>query len=431
MKTYRPTPAQINAARVLLGDAKNVLLYGGSRSGKTFAIVDYICTIAKMFPQSRQLITRKTLLAVRQSVGQDTMVNVCRDAHPNEQFIVHKADNYFTHENGSEIWMFGLEDHERADKILGKEFCTIYCNEASELSWDSVQIVRSRLAQNVPKLANRFICDCNPPSKSHWLYKLFIQKQHPTTNLPLHNPENYASMRLNPVDNKANLNDDYFTNVLDGFTGRFKKRFVEGEFTDDNEFALWKRASMIDPYRVAQMPSDLERIVIGVDPGTTNNENSDATGIIAAGVKTIGADDHFYILGDRTVRTTINDWAAAVVNYYQELQANYVIAETNQGGDMVEYALRNSTNSAIGRNMPIIKVHAKKSKLLRAEPVSQLYEQGRVHHVGELNDLEDEMCDYIGDANQDSPNRLDAMVYAVLALMERPAKVIQGDFTWA
>ena len=97
---------------------------------------------------------------------------------------------------------------------------------------------------------------------------------------------------------------------------------------------------------------------------------------------------------------------------------------------MVEYALRNSTNSAIGRNMPIIKVHAKKAKLLRAEPVSQLYEQGRVHHVGELTALEDEMCDYTGEANQDSPNRLDALVYAVLALMERPANVIQGSYDW-
>ena len=235
-------------------------------------------------------------------------------------------------------------------------------------------------------------------------------------------------MRLNPVDNKANLHDDYFTNILAGYTGRFRKWFVEGEFTDDNEFALWKRASMIDPYRVAQVPHDLERVVIGVDPGTTNKEDSDATGIIAAGVKMIGNHEHFYILGDRTVLASVNDWAATVVNDYQELQANYVIAETNQGGDLVEYALRNSHQA--GHNMPIQKVHAKKSKLLRAEPVSQLYEQGRVHHVGELTALEDEMCDFTGELNQDSPNRLDALVYAVLALMERPAEISGGEYVW-
>ncbi|MCL2305252.1 MAG: phage terminase large subunit [Planctomycetaceae bacterium] len=427
---YRPTRAQLDAAKLILSRPENTLLYGGSRSGKTFVIVDYLCNVAKLKPGSRQLIARKTLLSVRQSIGFDTFPKVCELVHINERFHYNKADNYFLHENGSEIWLFGLEDNDRSDKILGKEFCTVYCNEASELAWDSVKKARTRLAQNISRLTNRFLCDCNPPSKNHWLYKLFIKKQDPITNLPIHDPENYASMRLNPEDNQANLPKNYFTNVLAGFTGRFRKRFVEGEFTDDNEFALWKRSSMIDPFRVASVPADLERIVIGVDPGITNKENSDATGIVAVGVKMIGNQEHFYVLGDRTLQASVNEWAATVVNYYQELNANYVIAETNQGGDLVEYALRNSTNSALARNMPITKVHAKKSKLLRAEPVSQLYEQGRVHHVGELVALEDEMCDFTGELNQESPNRLDALVYAVLALMERPAEVVQSSYNW-
>lgn len=427
--TYRPTKAQIEAAKMLAGPASNVLLRGGSRSGKTFKIVDYMVTVAKCFPRSRQLAARKTTISVRQSIGFDTLPTVLRLCHSDFGVRHNKTDNVFIFENGSEIWLAGLDDEERVDKILGKEYCTIFVNECSEVAWKTIQTLRSRLAQNVLGLRNKFICDCNPTVRSHWSNRLFIEKKDPDSPLvPIKKPENYVSMRINPVDNAENLPDSYFDDILDQYSGRFRQRFVDGEYQDENENALW-RPSMIDPYRVGEIPNDLDRIVIGVDPAVTANEGSDETGIIIAGAKKIGKDVHFYVLDDWTLRAPVKTWAARVVQAARKFKANFIIAETNNGGDTVCFAIRNMMDETISARVPVIKEHAKQGKLVRAEPVSLLYAKGLVHHVGEFQLLENQLCEYTGALGEDFPDRLDALVYAILYLSKPAAKIVVGHYS--
>ena len=147
---------------------------------------------------------------------------------------------------------------------------------------------------------------------------------------------------------------------------------------------------------------------MGVDPAVTSNAASDETGIVVAG---IGYDGRFYVLADVSGRYTPEQWASRTVQAYRDHRADKVIAERNQGGDLVERNLR-----TVDRNLPVATVHAKRGKALRAEPVSSLYEQGRVSHVGSLAALEDQMTAWDPAGDAESPDRVDALVYALTEL---------------
>ncbi len=410
------TRKQYEAAKLLGGDAPNIMLFGGSRSGKTFLISWRMIHNAISCPGSRQAIFRKHFNTVRTAVGQDTLPKVMKLEHVYHRFRFDARDSVFRCDNGSEIWLLGLDDKERVDKVLGKEFCVVYFNECSEVSWHAVQTAMTRVAQKVvdifgkPRRARMFF-DENPPSKSHWSYKVFILKLDPVTRLPWKRPERWTSMRLNPSDNMANINEAY-KNILGEFTGKSKQRFVDGVFTDDTENALWKRETMIDANRLLNMPSDMDRIVVGVDPAVTDKESSCATGIVVAGKKKIGITEHFYILDDRTFRGSPDQWAKQTVKAFDKFRADRVVAETNNGGALVESLLR-----TVRRNLPITQVYASRGKIKRAEPVAALYEQNRVHHVGDLSTLEDQMCNYTGPGCDIESDALDAAVWAITDLM--------------
>jgi phage terminase large subunit-like protein len=170
---------------------------------------------------------------------------------------------------------------------------------------------------------------------------------------------------------------------------------------------LWSR-ELIDISRVADvLRADLLRIVVAIDPAVTSGEDSDETGIVVAAR---GADGHGYILADATCKLSPLEWAKRAVHQFDKWAADRIVAEVNNGGDLVEATLR-----AVRLTIPYEAVHASRGKRVRAEPVSALYEQGRIHHVGLFDALEDQMCNYVPDA-VDSPDRLDAMVWAVTAL---------------
>jgi phage terminase large subunit-like protein len=184
-----------------------------------------------------------------------------------------------------------------------------------------------------------------------------------------------------------------------------------GECRTMNENALWKRDTMINPFRVKSAPADLDRIVIAVDPAVTNKDKSDHTGIVIAGRKKIAGEIHYYILDDRSLIGSPSVWANTAINAYREYSADRIVAETNQGGDMVEQTLRNISRSIAYRG-----VRATRGKIVRAEPCAELYERGLVHHVGVFPELEDEMCDYCGFDKEKSPDRMDALVWALTDL---------------
>jgi phage terminase large subunit-like protein len=219
-----------------------------------------------------------------------------------------------------------------------------------------------------------------------------------------------AVTRGSTYDNKANLAPTFLQKIVAKYEGtRLGQQELYGAVLDDNPGALWTRA-VIESGRVKKHPR-LVRIVIGVDPAVSANESSDDTGIGAAG---LGVDGEVYILDDATeVMASPHVWGKAVVACFDKHQADRVVAEVNQGGDLVESNIR-----AQRAYIPYKGIHAKKGKALRAEPVAALYEQGKVHHVGVFAELEDEMCDWNPTlANQKSPNRIDWMVYAVTELL--------------
>ncbi len=408
MGVFKYSPAQQEALSLLGSGARFCLLYGGSRSGKTFVLCCALVVRALKGAGSRHAVIRRHFNGVRSAVGNDTMPKALHCRFPGVQYEYSKTDSVFRFSNGSEIQLVGLDDAQRAEKILGREFATLYFNECSELDFGSVQTALTRLAQYVPGLSNKAFFDCNPPGKSHWSYRMFVQKLNPADNTPLALPEQYAMMRINPVDNKENLPPGYIDDTLGTLSLRQRRRFLEGQWQDEVEGALWN-SEIIDRNRVVN-PPELLRVVIGVDPAVTAGKSSDLTGIVGAGTS---ADGHYYILADRSCRVNPLEWGREVIKLYRELKADRVIGEVNNGGDLIRTML-----CELSPGLPFQAVSARRGKVLRAEPVAALYEKNLVHHAGVFTDLEEEMCSYSPLTAVKSPDRLDALVWAVAALSE-------------
>ncbi len=210
-------------------------------------------------------------------------------------------------------------------------------------------------------------------------------------------------------DNEHNLAPQFLSNIVGKYAGtRLGRQELEGELLDDNPGALWK-LSQIDALRVTEAPP-LQRIVIAIDPSGSGHADSDECGIGAAGIDERG---HGYVLDDLSGIMLPTAWATKAVRAFHEREADRIVAEVNYGGAMVEATIR-----SIDPDVPFRAVTASRGKLIRAEPVSALYEQGRVHHVGSFPQLEDEMCEYDGTGK--SPNRLDWLVWALTDLMLGP-----------
>ena len=183
---------------------------------------------------------------------------------------------------------------------------------------------------------------------------------------------------------------------------------LDAELIEDVEGALWNRA-LIEAGRRTAAPENMRQIVVAIDPAGGTGKGSTETGIIIAGVD---RQREFYVLADRSGQFTPEQWARKAIGAYGQFKANRVIAERNYGGAMVEATLRN-----VDRDVPVRMVQASRGKAVRAEPVVALYEQRRVHHVGTFPDLEDQLCQWDPNGNDPSPDRLDALVWAISDLM--------------
>jgi len=179
---------------------------------------------------------------------------------------------------------------------------------------------------------------------------------------------------------------------------------IGAEDIDEIPGALWTRQTIEDCRRQAP---PLARIVVAIDPAASSNKKSNLTGIVVCGKD---ENDHGYVLEDLTLRGQPDDWARVAVTAFHRWRADRIVAESNQGGEMVEYTIR-----TIDKNVPVDLIHASRDKYLRADPISALYMQGRVHHVGRFSDLEDQMASWL--PGDESPDRLDAMVHALTSLL--------------
>lgn len=417
---FHLTPRQKELIPLLTSPARHVLLYGGSRSGKTFLLCYAIATRALRSDGSRHGIFRKTNVAVKQSIGKDTLPKVMELAYPGCSYKFHEQDGYFSFPNGSEIWLSGLDDKERVDKVLGKEFATIYENEASEISYDAHSTLITRLAQRVRATAGlegwlpqKLYVDLNPTTQSHWTYKAFVQGIEPMSKQPLPR-DDYRYATVNPYDNEENLEVAYIEG-LKLLPKTKRMRFFDGKFSGDSADALWTRAG-IDNHRLyirseTEIP-DMRRVVVAIDPAISSQDGSNETGVIVAGIDATGQG---YVLADGSGQFKPDEWARAAVHLYHHYQADMIVAEANQGGEMVEAVI-----TASNPNVPVKLVKASRGKYIRAEPVAALYARGRVRHVGEFGELEDQMCTFTADFDRKaegySPDRLDALVWAMTDL---------------
>ena len=424
--TFELTAKQAELVAAASSDARHILAYGGSRSGKTFAFCYCLAARALMAPGSRHLIARLHNIDVRQSVMVDTWPKVMKLAFPGVPYDTNKTDQFIVMPGGAEVWFGGLDDKERVEKILGKEFASIYVNEASQVAYETITTMRTRLAQVAMKRDGRSLnlkayYDLNPTGRGHWTYREFVEGVRPENGMPIEKGSR-AHVVLNPTDNPY-LPAAYHAE-LDGLPDKQRQRFRDGKYLSEVPGALWSLDDRtagdgaimpgIDTLRRPILPP-VKRVVIGVDPSGTDGVGGDSIGIVVAAQ---GVDGHGYVVADLTCKLGPAGWARVVANAVEKYGADRVVAEKNFGGAMVEANLRSES-----ARMPIRMVTASRGKVIRAEPIAAQYEQGKIHHVGTFAELEEQMTMTTtgGYAGAGSPDRLDALVWALTNLsVSRP-----------
>lgn len=421
MAEFSLTAKQEQAQELLNGPATHVMLAGGSRSGKTLLIVRKIIQRALKAPGSRHAILRFRFGHCKQSIVHGTYPTVRRLCFPQVPYSpseINHSDWFATLPGGSEIWFGGLDDKERVEKILGNEYASIALNECSQIPWASRNMAVTRLAQKVDDRATgkplrlKMYYDENPPDKGHWSYKLFKAKQDPDSKNPLPDPDNYAFMQLNPRDNLENLPPEYIK-TLEALPERLRKRFLDGLFREMAPNALFVDEH-VERWRVVDgAVPDMLRIVVAVDPSGADdedNQENDEIGIVVCG---LGIDGVGYVIEDLTCKAGPATWGRIATQAFERHQADCIVAEVNYGGAMVKSVIHTARPRT-----PFRAVTASRGKIVRAEPVSALFEKGEARMIGMFPEMEDEMYAFTtyGYMGPSSPNRADAMIWGMSEL---------------
>ncbi len=421
---YRPTKRQRKASKLIVrSNADEFLGYGGGRSGKTLHFCRICWIRAEKCPGSHHAICRNTFKDCRQKIGKVTLKKMLGPTMMDRSYELNRTDWIYTLPNGSEIWLVGIGTEEEADKLLGAEFSTIFYNECNQMAYLNIETTFSRLAEK-NELKKLRLYDCNPRKKSGHVYTKFFRQLHPIEKTALVKGT-VANIQMNPNHNPHI--DESYERIMSGTSKANRKRFIKGEFSDEDEGKVFEQVD-INNGRVTHRDidiSELDIIIVAVDPNVKSKAGSDDCGIIVAGRKS--GDRHIYILRDATLidpKTTA--WAKHVAKMYKKYNANYVIAEANQGGDLVKDVIQNARDEN-DMNIAVKMVHAHQGKFARADPVSDQYQLGLVHHLGEFEELESQMVEFDPDTATKSPDRMDALVYAVTYLTIDSGVQVAGD----
>lgn len=379
------------------GDWTVWLYLAGRGSGKTRTAAEWLVAEAINTPNTRWAIVAPTFGDVRDTCieGESGVLNVLRRYGMLKDY--NRSIGEIVLHNGSRLKGFSAD---KPDRFRGPQHHGAWCDELAAYryadAWDQLQF-GLRLGEHP-----RVIVTTTPRPVS------LIR------NLSGRKDGSVAITRGSTFDNAANLAPTALADLKIRYEGtRLGRQELYGEIIDEVDGALWT-LSMIDATRVKETPP-LMRIVVAIDPAVTSGEDSDETGIVVAGLT---SDGQYYILEDLTMRASPDTWARTAVEAYRRWSADRIIGETNNGGDMIESLLRQVDSTVSYR-----KVTATRGKLIRAEPVASIYEQGRAHHVGSFQQLEDQMCNYTPESNF-SPDRLDALVWAITELMEGASSMI-------
>ncbi|NQX74124.1 MAG: hypothetical protein HRT62_11195, partial [Epibacterium sp.] len=333
------------AARALCRDHDEVMLYGGAGASKTWIWLELILTRALMAPGSRHGLFRVHFEHCTSSLWPSTK-ECCNLAYPGlwDSCGTNQSNGKWQLRmpNGSELWFGGLGEADKVEKWLSTEFCSTYVNEASQVKkYEDCEKLFARLRQKciVPStgrmLSHMAYLDMNPPSRKHWSFDRYVANV----------PEGVAVAKLTPRDN-PHLPRAYIKR-LERMSERQRKRFLDGDFTDDIEGALWS-LEMIELTRSRH--NHIGRTVVALDPSATSGPESDEAGIIVATGDSVGA----HVLADYSGVMSPDVWSRRAVQAYHDHHADAIVIETNQGGDMIESLLRRYEP-----RIKIIKVHAK------------------------------------------------------------------------
>jgi phage terminase large subunit-like protein len=374
------------------GDWDTCLILAGRGWGKTRTGAEWSIQMARRGPRERGALVGRTAADIRDvMVEGESGIMAC--SHPSWRPLYEPSKRRLTWPNGSVATCYSADEPRL---LRGPQHSWAWPDELAAWgsgfeAWDQLQF-GLRLGRHPQSLVT------TTPRPLRVLREL---KADPRTLV----------ITGATFDNASNLAPGFLRRIRAKYEGTtLGRQELYAEMMDEMPGALWTRA-LIERDRVAEAPLII-RAVVAVDPAVTAEEDSNETGIIAAG---LGQDEHVYILRDRSGVLSPDEWGTRAVMLHHSLKGDRVVAETNQGGDMVEATLRH-----VDPDVPYLGVHAKRGKHARAEPVSALYEQGRVHHVGCFPDLEDQLCGWVPGSKHRSPDRLDALVYAVTALSSRP-----------
>lgn len=389
------------------GDWTTWLILAGRGFGKTRCgaetIRKWVCGDTPLSPGK---CSRIALVAETGADARDVMVlgeSGLLEIHPKDfRPEYHPSKRSVVWPNGATAWLYNAVE---PDQLRGPQHDAAWCDELAKWryiqdTWDQLQF-GLRLGEHPKQIVT------TTPRPLPLIRKLIVDKDTVVT-------------RGSTFDNAPNLAAPFLKQIEERYGGtRLGRQELEGEILEDIPGALWSR-SQLDLYRLKEAPTDLERIIVAIDPAGSSEEGSDETGIVCVG---LGRDkDGYargYVLADRSLRGSPEEWARTAVHLYREFQADKIVAEKNNGGEMVSSVLR-----SVDRVVPVTLVHASRGKHVRAEPISALYEQGRVHHCGRFDKLEDQMClfsvDNIrGDNGMGSPDRVDALVWGFTELFEK------------
>lgn len=381
------------------GDWKTWLILGGRGAGKTRAGAEWVRGVALGLAEfSERPLGRIALIGETHNDVREVMIEGVSGLlaiHPRAErpnWIAGRRQLVWG--NGAIAQIFSAEEPE---SLRGPQFDAAWCDELckwryADETFDMLQF-GLRLGRNPRQVIT------TTPRPISLLKKLIAD---PAT----------ALSKMPTRENAYNLAPNFLSSIVERYAGtQLGRQELEGEIIETRESALFPRA-LIEAARISETPA-MKRIVVAIDPPVSSRAGADACGIVAAG---IGIDEKIYVLADETAAgLSPLEWASRAVALYRKLEADRIVVEVNQGGEMVRSVLQE-----IDRNVPIQEVRATRAKHIRAEPVAALYEQGRVKHAGNFPALEDEMADFGPDGLSAgrSPDRVDALVWAVTALMQ-------------
>ncbi|MFA7598840.1 MAG: terminase family protein [Candidatus Cloacimonas sp.] len=378
------------------GDWRYWVVLGGRSSGKSRTGSEWIIQRAREGKGPIGLIGQ-TSADVRDVMIEILPSSIIQVSPPDFKPVYEPSKRRLVWPNGTFAIAIGGDNAET--QLRGPQFQTVWCDELPKFIDPSSTLEQIKYSLRIGDSRALFSTTPTP----HEVIKNFWKEWKK-------NPDGDVRLVVMPTqDNAANVDKKFLEDIEKSKGSIMYRQEVLGEIIWDSDYAYFKQED-IEKYRINpdDQPEEYKRIIVAVDPAVTSGKNSDLTGIIVAA---LGYDNEMYVLADRTMKGTPEQWASTVGELFRFYNADSVIAERNQGGDMVESTIR-----SFGGNLPVKLVTATRGKLIRAEPISLLFSQGRIHMVGHFPDLEQQMTSYDG-SQKKSPDNYDAFVWAGHELM--------------